>query len=86
MKPVESEKRKALLEETKRSPLDEESQAKFRAMVDAYRYLAELVGEEGATLEGVRERFFERYRIIRTGDAPRVDDADSASEGTLPGR
>ena len=86
MKPVDPEEPKALLEETKSSPLDDESHEKLRAAVDAYRYLAELVGEEGATLEGVRERFFERYRIIRTGDAPRVDDADSASEGTLPGR
>ncbi len=86
MKPVDSEELKALVEKLENSPLDEESHQKLRAMVDAHRYLAELVGEEGATLERVRERFFERYRIIRSGDAPSGDDADSASDGTLPRR
>ena len=86
MKPVDIEELKAIVEKLENSPLDQESREKLQGMVDAYRYLAELVGEEGATVEGVRERFFGRYRIVRTGDAPGREDTDSASDGTLPGR
>ena len=86
MKPVDIEELNGLVEKLKNSPLDEESREKLQAVVDCYRHLAELVGEEGATVEGVRERFFERYRIVRTGDAPGREDTDSASDGTLPGR
>lgn len=86
MKPVDPDELKALVEKTESSPLDEESQRKLRAMVDSYRYLAELLGEEEATVERVRERFFERYRIIRAGDRPSGDDTDEASEERLPGR
>jgi hypothetical protein len=86
MKRVDIEELKAIVEKLEDSPLDEESRGKLQAAVDAYRHLAELVGEEGATVEGVRERFFERYRIVRTGEPPGREDTDSASDETLPGR
>ncbi len=86
MKPVDIEELKAIVEKLENSPLDDESHEKLQGMVDAYGYLAELVGEEGATLERVRERFFGRYRIIRSGDAPSGEDTDSASDGALPAR
>ena len=86
MKPVDIEELKALVEKLENSALDEESHEKLRAMVDSYRHFAELVHEEGATVERVRERFFERYKIVRSRHTTSGDDTDPASDTALPGR
>jgi len=78
MKPVDIEELKGILEEAKNSGLDPEDHAKLQVVADSYRYLAELLSEEGATVERVRQRFFERFKIIRDAKARRGDDTDTA--------
>ena len=74
MKPVDIEKLKDILQEAKNSGLDAEAHAKLQVVADSYRYLAELVSEEGTTVERVRQRFFERFKIVRDGETIPGDD------------
>jgi hypothetical protein len=74
MQPVDIEELKGILREAKNTTLRPEDHAKLQGMVDAYRYLAELASEEGTTIERIRQRFSERFRITPAGEASRGDD------------
>lgn len=85
MKPVDIEELEAIVEKLKDSPLEEKSHEKLRGVVDCYRYLAELAGEEGATIEDVRERFFERYKSLLARDEKAAGAGGSTSDPDATG-
>ena len=67
------------------SSVEEESHEKLRGVVDCYRYLAELAGEEGATIEDVRERFFERYKSLLARDEKAAGEGESTADPDATG-
>lgn len=85
MDPVDIEELNALVENLKKSTLNEEDQEKLQTMADCYRYLVELVREDGATVEGVRERFFKRYKFVSSGGGRSADDTDPGSDAGISG-
>jgi hypothetical protein len=77
MKPVDIEELESILQElreAKNSGLGPQDHAKLQGMVEAYRYLGELASEEGTTIERIRERFSERFKLPGERESRRGDD------------
>ena len=78
MEPVNIDELEGILQglRAKNSGLSPDDHAKLQGMVEAYRYLAELASEEGTTIERIRQRFSERFPLLRGEEAKRGDDTD----------